>query len=213
MKKNRMMRLASVLLVAVLMTTCTISGTFAKYVTQEQTFDSARVAKWGVAITATGNDAFAETYDTGDSEKDVISSESTVNVVAPGTDGKLATVTITGTPEVRVNVKKEATLTLSGWNVDGAFYCPLIIAGVDGSTFNNAADFIDAVEAVVECDKEYAPGTNLATTDNVDVDWSWPFYVDTVKDGKDTALGNLAASGNAPVITFALVTTITQVGD
>ena len=34
MKKNTMMRIASVLLVAVLLSTCAISGTFAKYTSQ-----------------------------------------------------------------------------------------------------------------------------------------------------------------------------------
>ena len=47
MKKNRMMRAASALLVAVLMTTCTISGTFAKYTTSATGSDAARVANWG----------------------------------------------------------------------------------------------------------------------------------------------------------------------
>lgn len=47
MKKNRMMRLASILLVCVLMTTSVISGTFAKYTTSVTDSDSARVAKWG----------------------------------------------------------------------------------------------------------------------------------------------------------------------
>ena len=45
MKKNRMMRVASALLVAVLLTTCAISGTFAKYITAEDATDSAAQAK------------------------------------------------------------------------------------------------------------------------------------------------------------------------
>ena len=47
MKKNMMMRIASVLLVAVLLSTCAISGTFAKYTSQASGTDSARVAYWG----------------------------------------------------------------------------------------------------------------------------------------------------------------------
>ena len=46
MKKNKMMRIASALLVAVILTTCAISGTFAKYVTSTPGSDSARVAKF-----------------------------------------------------------------------------------------------------------------------------------------------------------------------
>ena len=48
MKKNVMMRVASALLVAVLMTTCAISGTFAKYTSSKTDSDSARVAVWGL---------------------------------------------------------------------------------------------------------------------------------------------------------------------
>ena len=62
MKKNRMMRLASGLLVAVLMTTSMISGTFAKYVTTASASDNARVAKWGVTLAANGL-LYSEVYD------------------------------------------------------------------------------------------------------------------------------------------------------
>ena len=54
MRKNKMMRTASGLLVATLLTTSVISGTFAKYTTEETGSDSARVAKFGVEITARG---------------------------------------------------------------------------------------------------------------------------------------------------------------
>ena len=47
MKKNVMMRVAAMLLVCVLASTCGISGTFAKYVTSTSSQDAARVAKWG----------------------------------------------------------------------------------------------------------------------------------------------------------------------
>lgn len=52
MKKNKMMRLASCLLVAILLTTSVISGTFAKYTTSSTGTDSARVATWGFQDTA-----------------------------------------------------------------------------------------------------------------------------------------------------------------
>ena len=50
MKKNKTMRLASGLLVAVLLTTCAISGTFAKYVSDATNSDTARVAKWSIEV-------------------------------------------------------------------------------------------------------------------------------------------------------------------
>ena len=47
MKKNRMLRLASALLILTLLTTSVIGGTFAKYVSTGSVSDTARVAKWG----------------------------------------------------------------------------------------------------------------------------------------------------------------------
>ncbi|MDE6767712.1 MAG: hypothetical protein K2J35_05915, partial [Eubacterium sp.] len=61
MKKNKMMRIASALLVLCLLTTCVISGTFAKYVTSNDGSDSARVAKFGVSVTVSGS-TFAKEY-------------------------------------------------------------------------------------------------------------------------------------------------------
>ncbi len=55
MKKNKMLRMASALLVLTLLTTCIIGGTFAKYTTSGTATDTARVAKWGVKVECTGN--------------------------------------------------------------------------------------------------------------------------------------------------------------
>lgn len=116
MKKNRMMRLASGLLVAVLITTSMISGTYAKYVTTDSVADKARVAKFGVVVTAEGS-LFAETYkDAPTTEKDaqtVVTSVATAGetvgekVVAPGTNNADDTFkfSITGKPEVDVKIE------------------------------------------------------------------------------------------------------------
>lgn len=115
MKKNRMMRLASGLLVAVLLSTCTISGTFAKYVTEDSASDAARVAKWGVTVLASGT-LFGENYngystDTTGNEisatvkNSVDTSISGENIVAPGTENDTGMVlSISGKPEVATNV-------------------------------------------------------------------------------------------------------------
>ena len=113
MKKNRMMRLASGLLVAVLITTSTISGTFAKYVTTDSASDSARVAKWGVTVTATDdNDFFKETYD-----GTVATSVSTEDLVAPGTRNDTGvTFAIAGKPEVDGRI----VIAVNGLSLDKA---------------------------------------------------------------------------------------------
>ena len=82
MKKNRMMRLASGLMVAVLLTTCAISGTFAKYVTEATATDTARVAYWGF------NEPTSVTFDLfkhGDGN--VIDTVDGKDIIAPGTSG------------------------------------------------------------------------------------------------------------------------------
>lgn len=110
MKKNKMMRIASILLVVTLLSTCVISGTFAKYVTKAEGQDQARVAKWGVLVTVEGN-AFSDKYAASDESYleagGVYSVESSVEgeqVVAPGTSAEEADLalvaTVKGTPEV-----------------------------------------------------------------------------------------------------------------
>ena len=102
MRKNKMMRAASALMVAVLLTTCTISGTFAKYVTTAEGYDTARVAKWGVEVSGIAQDVFKTTYDTS------VVSSNTDKLVAPGTkNGDGVTFKLTGKPEVSVRVKVE----------------------------------------------------------------------------------------------------------
>ena len=226
MKKNKMMRIASVLLVAVLLTTCAISGTFAKYVTSKESTDTARVAKFGVDLGVTVDSAFATEYDADVTVTDkdgaaiaktvVASSTDQDNLVAPGTKGDLmASATIAGTPEVAVNVKQEATLVLTGWEVNGTYYCPLVIT-VDGDKFygmdyTSAADFIAAVEAALDSDVNYAPNTDL--TESHSVTWAWAFEGTDGKqtDELDTALGNYAAKTGDIKISFTYKVTVTQI--
>ena len=116
MRNNKMMRVASVLLIAVLFTTCAISGTFAKYVTSGSDEDSARVAKFGVVVSADGG-LFSENYyrvaqgntpadPEGINNKKIMTVEAAEAAVAPGTkNDEGLTLSITGTPEVDVKVK------------------------------------------------------------------------------------------------------------
>lgn len=225
MKKNLMMRMASVLLIAVLMSTCAISGTFAKYVTSGTGTDTARVAKFGVAITANGS-TFAGEYDTHDTDakatiaKSVVTSGDNMDLVAPGTSREMLSMTLSGTPEVAVKVSYVADFALSdNWTVEGGkFYCPLKICVegtyVDGLTFDNKADFEAAVEALINgWTKSYAPGTDLSTVaaDSVSVSWEWPFSTSVENDAKDTWLGNQAAAGNPATVTLTVTTTVTQI--
>lgn len=107
MKKNKTLRFAAILLVVTMLSTCVVSGTFAKYVTEAEGSASARVAKWGVQLSITG-DNFAMEYANTD---EAVTVKATEYVVAPGTssedlDADIA-FAITGTPEVTTQIKVE----------------------------------------------------------------------------------------------------------
>jgi hypothetical protein len=197
MKKNRMMRMASVLLVLALLTTCIISGTFAKYVTDDKAENTARVAKFGVTVTAESN-LFAEEYTTDDTTYDVakVGTNSVVstaasddnkleNVVAPGTKGTLTKVTLSGTPEVAVVVSYSAIMKLDGWKVgdNEDYYCPIIITvddeDISGLTFDDPGEFVSAVQTAIATHSQvYKANQDLSKISDDDalaVSWRWVF--------------------------------------
>lgn len=224
MKKNVMMRLASFLLVAVLISTSAISGTYAKYVTKGTGSDSARVAKFGVEVIANG-DTFATKYDS-DEHETVVSAGSVhgyTDVVAPGTKGDMVSMQLTGTPEVDVKVTYTVDkLDLAGWYINGGatYYCPLKIT-VNNETFYglNYADeaaFESAVKAKIEgYSSYYEANTDLATQDKfaLQISWAWDYEGTDSKqtDANDTALGDLSAQNKAGTIDLTVTTTVTQV--
>jgi hypothetical protein len=162
MKKNAMMKIAAILMVAVLLTTCAISSTFAKYVSNDSTTSSARVAKWGVTVTVSDNDtAFALEYaDDGAVKVESSVKEDTVDgsgvvtakkeyVVAPGTkNSKAIDILVDGTPEVATLVTAKASddstnfVKLANWELGtGAekTFCPIIFT-VNGATYRVGVD-------------------------------------------------------------------------
>lgn len=227
MKKNVMMRLSALLLVAVLLTTCVISGTFAKYVTSNQKDDVAQVAKWGVTVEADFDDLFEEYYD---NATGTVQAAETYNILAPGTtDAQDDAFVISGTPEVAVNINVVAAVTLTGWTLeDDSEYCPLVItvnsvayyigATIDEETIDDVADLEAAVEAAIQDalgHGDHEANVNLAA--NLDISWSWAFEqgadADEIKafDEKDTYLGDQAAAGNAPTFAVDVKVTVTQI--
>lgn len=233
MKANRLMKVGGLLLVLTLITSCFVGGTFAKYVSQGQGADNARVAKWGVVVEITG-DGFKTEYGKDDTTagitgNTVISSDGD-KVVAPGTKGTFGGVKITGIPEVAVKVQNIADVNLSGWNVanGGEFYCPLIftigstkINGLDYSASNAGGEdsFETAIKEAIQdaTTKEYKANTDLSEVGkNITYSWEWPFEKSTGKaanqsDELDTKLGDNAANGNAPTVAINVTTTVTQI--
>lgn len=239
MKKNVMMRVASIMLVLVLMSSSVISGTFAKYVSEGKSQDKARVAKWGVDVASVA-DMFKTEYAKDDSSftlaaNTVVSSNSD-KLVAPGTKGNLTSVTLTGTPEVAVRINYRAEVDLAGWYINGGseYYCPIVITlsndeasynkVLNGLDFASETEFEEAIEYYISAyTKDYEALTNLAAAEvvkqNLDIAWEWAFEGATEggtghanqTDVKDTALGDLAAEDKAATIDFTLFITATQI--
>lgn len=235
MKKNKMMRLASSLLVAVLLTTSVISGTFAKYVTSDEASDSARVAKWGVVVKAEGNlfdvnyyqknDPAMETDNQLTTDEAYISVESVSSdaVLAPGTksDDQGLSLSITGKPEVDIKVTTIATIELENWELASGEYCPLVFKvdnteyKIDGSSIINIDGLKTALKTALEANangKIYESNTDLSTVTDIQhkITWEWPF--ETGNDVKDTELGNRTTKGlDAPTVSIKIETTVEQV--
>ena len=231
-RKNHTLKLAGILLALVLVTSCFVGGTFAKYVTSGTGNDTARVAKFGVKVTANGS-TFANTYAAKDGvvgtiANSVVSSNTDEKVVAPGTSGNMVSMTLEGTPEVAVNVKYKATVTLNNWvykareGAAGEFYCPLVITvngdEIKGLAYTSDVDFKNAVETKInDYSQNYAANTPLAdkSNDSLKISWAWAFEDNAADaeqtDVKDTYLGDQAANGNAATIALEVVTTVTQI--
>lgn len=201
MKKNSTMRVAALLLALTLMTSCFVGGTFAKYTTAGTGTDSARVAKWGVTVTAPGktfSNVYKDVATTNASIQTVVSTDKDSNgeydkVIAPGTEGTLSMFEVTGKPEVDVRVSYEAQLNFEGtWLVDYndddtlEAYCPVVITVVyNGNTtvfsmkdYTTIAALEEAVENYinVQCAVVYDANTDLTTVnDDLTISWKWFF--------------------------------------
>ena len=227
MKKNKFLKLASGLLVLCLLTTCVISTTFAKYVTEDSASDTARVAKWGVTITTVDDGDSKVVKDTLDSADEAhISVAQADKLLAPGTKGSLLSASIQGKPEVAFNVDIDFTLTLANWSVDSAEYCPIVFTVNDvtysmtdmGGTNESAtvADLVTAVQNAVvvalqaSANEDYAAdATYFETAKVVTLSWAWAFDGGVGQtDEKDTALGDATTPAT---LGYDLTITATQI--
>jgi len=214
MKKNRMMRLASVLLIMTLLSTSVISGTFAKYVSTASGEDKARVAKWDIEYTdninsqtvdITGNDTisfdlFNTIYEVDASTaEEHVAKGSDVMIIAPGTGGKFV-LTVTNNSEVDARIKLDLA--------ESAHSLPIEYS-LDGSTYY--ANFVDINNTNAAIDLKYiAGGTN---TKDITVFWRWAFvgsestnYTSSQTDETDTAAGVAAQDADQTITITAKIT-------
>lgn len=182
MKTNKIFRIAAILLMAVVLTTCVIGSTFAKYTTAAPAqATTASVAKWDVKITKDGSQSIT-TFDLFTTIKDSNGTDNETNVaserIAPGTSGAFQ-FQIKNDSEVTAN----CTVTL---NVTNANNIPIQFA-FNSDNYSDSTTF-DVGELAIGAE---------ATT--VTVKWKWAFEGN---DG-DTALGT---AGTATVTVGATIT-------
>lgn len=215
MKKNVIMRAACVVLVLTLLSTCMISGTFAKYVrVSDAVAGEARVAKWGVEFVTTSTDLFDVKYDTHDNDYKTemavsVKSSDTKELVAPGTSGTGYSLSVSAVkPEVSYKLTFAGTVTEEVFlGASDPVYRPVkwtvTADGVAATPFDTLQAAIDAIEAVtyyfnVEDGHYYRvvdAGNDVdlgETAPSVVLGWAWAFG-DGSTDTQDTALGDLAA--------------------
>ena len=197
MKGSKLPKLAALLLVLTLATTCFVSGIFAKYVSEGEGEDAARVAKWGVKVEITG-DGFKTTYGKDEVNANVdgptVVSPTTEKVVAPGGEFYCPLVFTIG--DTKINGLDYSSTTAGG---EGSFESAIKTAIQNATT------------------KEYEAGTDLsAAGEGITYSWTWPFQNATgtatnQDDELDTLLGDNAANGQPATISITVTTTVTQI--
>lgn len=225
MKKNKMMRAASALMVATLLTTSVISGTFAKYTTKAEGNDDARVATWGFTQTTIElSDLFKEAYDS-TINPTVKSSSNSTDLIAPGTTGT-GTFSFTyagqqNAPEVAYTFEVSTEGSTCADDIKNNLNIKWKLDSGEWGTWSDLITAIEALDGNVAANDPlpanyYAPGTlpeafKNKTANAHTVTWKWAFDEndDTLfhandNDSEDTAMGN------KPILDYVnLVITIT----
>lgn len=218
MKKNKMMRAASALMVATLLTTSVISGTFAKYVTSVNSSDWARIAVWGFKETSINiTDLFKNAYDS-----TVKSGGEHNDVIAPGTTGSakfgFKYEGSVNAPEVAYTFSVDTKGSLCSEYIENN---PNILWKLDSGDWGTWKDLLRNIKRLSghpSGTKEYAPGElpeafNQAGANLHTVTWKWIFDENASNkettqntDTNDTKMGN---DGSA-VVTLKITITATQ---
>lgn len=219
-KKHWTLRAAGLLFALVLITSCFVGGTFAKYVKSVSGTQIARVARFGVELTAADDTAFNTTYATDAAGLSSVISSDGHKVVAPGTgEDDTVTLSITGKPEVAVHVelaikeeeimdvflKNGTYLDLTTANPDDEFnlakpYHPIVFTLKKNDKVEKTGTISEISAYLATFSEDYAAGTDLsAEFGTYTLSWKWAFDDSTIenKDQADTLLGALAAKQSA----------------
>lgn len=204
MKKNKTMRLAVLLLVLTLVTSCFVGGTFAKYVSTASASAEARVAYWGFNSTESVEFGLFDFVDNG-----VLQGEE--DLIAPGTKNSIKltfaapeVLDADRAPEVDYKVRIDTTGSIqpayaySGGTTpneypiggtDGLITWYIIVDGTK-TTYNSWTAFIKGIAALdgsstaLDGGTVYQAGEKadiLYGGETIEIGWEWPFV--EYKDG------------------------------
>ena len=218
MRKNKMMRAASGLLVAVLLSTCAISGTFAKYTTSVSSGDSARVATWGFTqSTIDLTNLFKDAYDQ--------NVQGTADVIAPGTKNSATFKFSYNGQQTKPEVAYKFTVDTQGSTIDKDIKDnPNIVWKLDNGNEGNWQQLLASIKALSgdpSGSKDYTagelPAGFTAADDEHTISWEWKFEKTgngvtapdtTTQDTTDTAMGNKETLGT---VNLKITVTATQI--
>ncbi len=200
MKKNLAMRVASLVLMCTIVTSCFVSSTFAKYTSSASGSDTVTVAKWAVKAGAEGSEldisgsTQALTFNLFDTILDTNGNAAEQDVaagkIAPGTKGSFAL-------SVKNESEVNAEYTIS-FEYDGVQLPLTYSIAIDGANKGSSLDGASVGGTLNMTDN---------TADNVVVTWEWPFEaVSPNTNAADTSLG--VAHGTAEVTATLVVTQV-----
>lgn len=217
MKTNKFLRAAAVLLILVVMTTCAISGTFAKYVTTDSSSDSARVANWGWDNSAsiTLDNLFLSAYNgTVNSDTDVIApgtyNNASFQFTYDETNGSAPEVSYTfevstAGSTISDEIKNNTAIV---WSLDGTEF----VSTATATSWDQLLAAIEALDGNADGVATYAPQQMpdaFSTGDTLHtVGWSWTFEVDGAQNEIDTDMGNAADLAEVEIVISITATQI-----
>lgn len=210
MKKNKLTRLAILVLALAIGSMMIVSGTYAKYTSSITGTATGSVAKWSWTIGSDDITTVAEastgfSFDLFDTilDSDISTAEDDVDddLIAPGTSG-LFEISLTNNSEVNATyaIALEETSNTSNIPIEYS------LDGTDNSWTDDVTD-LNATTADID----------MGDTETLSVYWRWAFtgaesesFTSTQTDVSDTALG-FAANTSRPTVTVTGTITVTQV--
>ena len=213
MKNNIMMKIAMVLLATVMITSCAVSGTFAKYTSTATGSSTARIATWDFKVGGTKvstneltfnlfNTVY-DTYGSAATNDANVSDGNTPAVIAPGTWGYFDIVLKN---DSEVTAKYAITFSHSKTNASSGLNIKYLIStGNTLPTSNGWASNIATLNIVASNSTVMAMGAS----NTIRVFWKWDFS--NGDNVNETTLGEAAGGSSVPSIRVTATVTATQV--